>query len=1006
MINFLDLNNFKKKLKPVTSTELWSKPDEFHSDGLFSEVIFGPEESIDRKQKFSYIDLNTQVIHPTALTILTRLDNKVEPFIAAQEKFSLDSKGILKIDPDGVTGIREFIKLMPSIKFRGGTSDREKFIKKIAKESKNNTLFIDIVPIIPPEQRPVYEDDKGMLINDPLNDIYISILRKSFQIKSTSKSGPLFDLLSFELQRSIIEHDVFIKKRIQKKHGIIRSSLLGKRTDFSARAVITPGPDLKVNEVGVPLIMALSLFEPFLLHRLFKSGKVDMMKLGEEVKKFTGFELSIDSIKSVLKSIKSGDKIPEALYQIIFDNTEVVMKDRIVVAKRDPVLHPEGVRGMKPMLVKGNTVKICTLQVGGYNADFDGDTMAIFHPITNESQKEVRQKMLRSESSENSKSVNFEISKEMAVGLFKITKNVRKATPAISINQADLDKATDPYIPVKYRGRQTTMGKAMYNSAFPSDFPFQESVVTKRYVNKLIPVILKKYGQDQAIETFSKLGRIGFKFATIMAPSLTLDDIQIPDSILKLKEKLDEASTEEADALLKKMQTLLVAHLKDTGLYDLVESGAGKGWGQPMQILVAKGIVSDVTGKVYPPIKGSFAEGLTNKEYFTQSYGARKGIIDRVLNTSDTGYMSRKLAYMLNSAEIHPNLKDCKTTRHLTQRLTGKLLARLDGRFIIEGSRVIAFNPSKYKVGDIINLRTPVFCESPKFCHTCYGRLLERHKSPYAGIIAAQTIGEAGTQTIMRTFHTGGAVEIVQKNLIEDLVQNDPLVSKSVIQQRLKQQENELVCLKDCTITITTSDYPLSNDLIISQDKTTISVKGLVCKIEFDNSMFSIVFDYPVDLKIYEMENVGKEFIVLKYKANSTILEAQLETAETKEQIKYVERLLGGREIYKDADHLFRKLFRVYGSLRAADVVHLEVLLSQSLRDKRQPGIPARLGKKWDPMMMNIKDIVFNTSFMQGLAFENIGKAISTGLISEKPRDQSILEKVMTGTLVAKKAGG
>ncbi len=160
---------------------------------------------------------------------------------------------------------------------------------------------------------------------------------------------------------------------------------------------------------------------------------------------------------------------------------------------------------------------------------------------------------------------------------------------------------------------------------------------------------------------------------------------------------------------------------------------------------------------------------------------------------------------------------------------------------------------------------------------------------------------------------------------------------------------------------------------------------------------------YPVTFKIEEIEKIGKETIKLFYKPNSTILETPLETAEVKQQLRYVQRLLGGREIAKDADHLFRKLFSVYAPLTPTDSVHLEVMLSQVQRDTSNPSIPARLGKKWDPKLMNIKQIVFNTSFIQGLAFENINEAIRTGLISEETPDQSIIEKILTGELVERK---
>jgi hypothetical protein len=1003
MIQFLDLKKFKKGLKPVTSTERFSKPGEWHPEGLFSEIIFGPEETSERKKTFSYINLNATVIHPTAYMVLIQLDRKIEQYLSTELSFSLTDSGLLQTDENGVTGMSEFIKVLPNIKFRGGTDTRDKFIKKIEQSSREGTLFIDSIPVIPPEQRPAYEDEKGMWNEDPLNEYYTSLLRKAYQIKSAAKSGPLFDLLNYEMQKAVIEHDKFIRKKIQKKSGLIRSSLLAKRADFTGRAVITTGPTLKVNEIGVPLRMAIGLFEPFVIHRLFHSGSVDIEKLSDLVKSYTGFDLSIDSIKLVFKAVRNSDKMPKELYDIIWDATEIAMKGRAVLAKRDPALHAESVRAFTPILVSGNTVQLCTLQVAGFNADFDGDQMAVYHPITNEAQKEIQTKMMRGESGDNDSAVTFELSKEMCAGLYIMTKDVKKPQSPIQVFDKDLETATDPYIPVKYRGQNTTMGKAIFNSTFPTSFPFIEQVVSKKVVNGLIPVILKKYGMDQAIKTFSALKTIAFKFATLMAPTLSLDDIQLPTSILQLKKKLEGAAPEEASALLKQMEKLLVEHLKNTGLYDLIESGAGKGWGQPMQILVAKGLIADPTGKVLPPVTGSFADGLKTTEYFTAAAGSRKGIIDRVINTADTGYFSRTLAYVLNSVEIDRQLKDCKTNRHLSFRMTKEMEGRFNGRYVIKGNSVKQFNPSETKIGDVVNLRSPILCESPKLCHTCYGDLLNRHRTPYAGVLAAQIIGEAGTQTIMKTFHTGGAVKLRERDIRYDIVQNDPLTTKEIVFKNLGQNSTELFTKKDMVMTILLEDYPLPDDLVWNDDDTELTAKSLVCKVEYDDTIFNIILDYPVTLKVYDKETIGKEILKLKYDKDSTVLDIPMQTDDTKAQIQYVRRLLGGREIYKNADHLFLKLFAIYGPLRNMDSVHIEVLLSQALRYKENQSIPARLGKKWDPVMINIKKIVFNTSFVQGLAFENINEAIKTGLITETTEDPSILEKVLTGNLIETK---
>jgi DNA-directed RNA polymerase subunit beta' len=266
---------------------------------------------------------------------------------------------------------------------------------------------------------------------------------------------------------------------------------------------------------------------------------------------------------------------------------------------------------------------------------------------------------------------------------------------------------------------------------------------------------------------------MGFKFATIISPTITLDDIEIPKEIYEMKEKLDKLPIEEADILLSKMEKMLVEHMKNTGLSDLILSGAGKGWGQPMQILVAKGIISDPKGRILTPIKGSFSDGLSTTEFFDASQGARKGLADRVLNTSSTGYLSRKLSYVLNTVELDLYKKDCGTKRTLKLKLDSDLIKRLIGRYVLKGGELILFENGDFKPGDIIELRSPIYCESKKICHTCYGELLKRHKTPYVGILASQILGERGTQLIMRTFHTGGAVTIKKKDVLSDIIENN-----------------------------------------------------------------------------------------------------------------------------------------------------------------------------------------------------------------------------------------
>lgn len=220
------------------------------------------------------------------------------------------------------------------------------------------------------------------------------------------------------------------------------------------------------------------------------------------------------------------------------------------------------------------------------------------------------------------------------------------------------------------------------------------------------------------------------------------------------------------------------------------------------------------------------------------------------------------------------------------------------------------------------------------------------------------------------------------------------------ISQYLTQSENQLIATKNCKVNIDLSIYDNKDEFEVDYDSNEIWFKSTICKIEFEDMLFNIILDYPVKFQIYDFNQIDKNTIILKYTENSIILNVELEADLLGEQIAFVKRLLGGKEIFKDVNHLFLKLFKIYGPLTNTDLVHLEILLSQCLRDKKNIQVPARLGKKWDPTMINIKQIVFATSWVQGLAFENTNEALKNGLISNDPAEKSILERVLTGELV------
>jgi len=380
LIKILDLSKFSKKLKPVTSPDIFSgstSSGEFHPNGIYSEIIFGPLESKNRMDTFSYINLNANVIHPVMLNILIRLDRKINGYISTLNYFDITEKGELVEVEDGMTGLTNFIRNFAKIKFRGGTPERERLIQLINKVYTDNNLFINKIPVIPPFYREIYQDSNNQWIIDELNEIYVSIIRKSLSVKSQNEnSGVLGDLLFYGIQKAVNVHHEFIKNKIEKKTGIIRNKLMGKRVDFCAFGVITTEPTLKPDEIGVPLRAAVSLFEPFILHLIMRSGRYKTDYLQEIFNEYKdNYEVSVENLKTILTSIKADDKISDKLYNFIKEAVEIVAQKRYVIAKRDPVLLPESYQGYRPVIHDGDTIKIHPTKVGGHNADFDGDSV-------------------------------------------------------------------------------------------------------------------------------------------------------------------------------------------------------------------------------------------------------------------------------------------------------------------------------------------------------------------------------------------------------------------------------------------------------------------------------------------------------------------------------------------------------------------------------------------------------------------------------------------------------
>jgi len=627
------------------------------------------------------------------------------------------------------------------------------------------------------------------------------------------------------------------------------------------------------------------------------------------------------------------------------------------------------------------------------------DSMTIVHPLSDNSQKEIEGKMMNVKSAKGLTKATIELNKEMFIGLYVITKPKKLNRPQ-PIDNEKLSKISDPYMTVSYKGQICTSGQAIFNSCFPKDFPFIKDQANKKILNKILVKIGEKYEDEVYRMVLNRLSHEGFKWATIAGSSFTLGNLDVPKEIDVIKKKMDGADPLTTSKLLGEAEKIIAKYLHDTGLGDIIESGSAKGYGQVMQIAVAKGLISNLDGEIMPGIGTSFSDGLPADVFFKAGQGARAGMAGRAIDTADTGYLARKLVYFLNSVQLHPSLRDCKTDRTIkVQIYDSDHLSKLQFRFIEKGGKIIPIEEGNVKVGDTINLRSPVYCKSEHMCHTCHGTGYKRKATPYIGAMYALMLGESATQSSMEKFHTGGAVKIKKKNMLNDILFNAPILKKETTSRYISNGENSLICNRDCKLIIDIKDQKMSmdDDFYYNEETKKIVFKTIVSKLIADGIEIPIMLDYLIDADITNLKNQTKEELEFHFIKGETILYTSLEDSSMTGLSRYLDRLIGGRVKFYDVDHLLSIVYQQYRSISPLPVVAYEILISQILRYKDDPRLAARLGKTWNPELMNLKKTVYNEGFLQGLAFENMNEAIRNGLVQETGSDLTVLEKVFTG---------
>ena len=695
--------------------------------------------------------------------------------------------------------------------------------------NKPEWMILDAIPVIPPDLRPMVQLDGGRFATSDLNDLYRRVINRNNRLKRLLELGAP-DIIVRNEKRMLQEAvDALIDNgrrgrpvtgpgnrplkslsdMLKGKQGRFRQNLLGKRVDYSGRSVIVVGPELKFYQCGLPKKMALELFKPFVMDKLVKEG----------------FAHNIKSAKSIVEKVK-----PE-----VWDVLEDVIKSHPVLLNRAPTLHRLGIQAFEPVLVEGKAIKLHPLVCTAYNADFDGDQMAVHVPLSVEAQAEARFLML---------SVNNILapkdgtpittpSQDMVLGCYYLTIEAQggeKGTGTVfkDFNEMLLayqNQTVQLHSLVKMRvvledGRssivESTVGRFIFNENIPQDLGFVDRsvdpfgleidfLVDKKALGQIIDKCFRKHGNTETAVLLDHIKSLGFKYSTRGGITVAVADMKIPEAkkgyITAAEEKVDKYEKAYRRGLIsdeeryervietwtettEKVTDALMAGLdRLNNIYIMAHSGARGSKNQIRQLAGMRGLMANASGKtVEVPVKSNFREGLSVMEYFTSSHGARKGLADTALRTADSGYLTRRLVDV--SQDVIVREVDCGTTETtetfaikdgnevievLYDRIVGRytidpIVNPTTGEVIVEADSMIKEDEAEKIIAagiETVQIRTVLNCKTNHgVCSKCYGRNLATGKEvnigEAVGIIAAQSIGEPGTQLTMRTFHTGG----------------------------------------------------------------------------------------------------------------------------------------------------------------------------------------------------------------------------------------------------------
>lgn len=687
-------------------------------------------------------------------------------------------------------------------------------------------MFLTVLPVLPPELRPMVQLDGGRYASSDLNDLYRRVINRNNRLKRLIELKAPEVILKNEKRMLQEAVDALLDNSIRKssrstpmqaaqhrplrsladalkgKEGRFRQNLLGKRVDYSGRSVIVVGSELKIHECGLPKTMALELFKPFIIKELLK--------------------------REVVFNPKSASRLIDEGIDIVWEILEEVVKDKYVLLNRAPTLHRLGIQAFKPTLIEGLAIQIPALVCAPFNADFDGDNMACHLPLSTESQTEAENRILSKNGllKPSSGEISMFLRHDMVLGIYwlmilkdnteekniKVFSSEEEALYVFEIGEVSLQEKIKVRIQKNNNQlEETSVGRIIFNKILPEDWPFINNILKSSDLKKLTSQIINKYDFSQSSEILDKLKEVGFYYSTRSGISLSMNDLKVPlekkDILNKTEKEVELVYDQYSEGLLTEEEKYLLVvskwehatsqigelvskmFAKDEAVYCMFDSGARGSWGAAIQMMGIKGLVVSPTGKTIElPIISSFQEGFNVLEYFTASHGGRKGLADTALKTSAAGYLTQRLVTVAQDLVITE--EDCQTEKGFeiiaqeVEKAGEKMSDKIWGRFLAEDitkdnkiiakkgdfiDKELALSFEKDKIEKIV-IRSPLTCECYYgLCQKCYGQDLGWKKiidlGEAVGIIAAQAISEPGTQLTLKTKLTGGvarAADITQ----------------------------------------------------------------------------------------------------------------------------------------------------------------------------------------------------------------------------------------------------